>query len=535
MKLRIGVDFDNTIIRYDEAFHRAARERGWIPPGFAASKTAIKDRLIAADGDDLRWQALQAEVYGRLIRHARPFERCPDFLRSALKAGHELFIVSHKSKASHFDPSVSLRGRALDWLRRRRIMRNGHPDPSRIGRANVLFADTRRQKVRMISELGLDVFIDDLRPVLDHPAFPKKTVAIHFDRSDARDWSEVSVRVQVLEQIGPAAFAALFETFGERPVKATPAARGGNNRIFKVELESGRAVTLKRYLLDARDPRDRAGTEFAACSLMWANGIKNVPQPCYLNPDGEFALYSWIEGRPLRAAAVSPGHIRQAARFIARLKDLHRRPSRRRSPEAADSRRSLEDYVRQVERRLGRIRRGVAAAPKASEARRFVEDVVVPLKERVVRSFRSKAGASGLDLRRPLPASERTLSPSDFGFHNALLDRRGRVRFLDFEYFGQDDPAKLVADFRHHVGQDLPPARSDLFERLVSGAFSPAFPRRLELVKGIIAFEWLLIVLNVLTPESLARRRFSNPDVDPDALVALRLKTARRLARRLRP
>ena len=39
------------------------------------------------------------------------------------------------------------------------------------------------------------------------------------------------------------------------------------------------------------------------------------------------------------------------------------------------------------------------------------------------------------------------LSPSDFGFHNALVDDDGQVTFLDFEYAGRDDPAKLVSDF----------------------------------------------------------------------------------------
>ena len=41
-------------------------------------------------------------------------------------------------------------------------------------------------------------------------------------------------------------------------------------------------------------------------------------------------------------------------------------------------------------------------------------------------------------------------SPSDFGFHNALLKDNGKLCFLDFEYFGRDDPVKLMADFIWH-------------------------------------------------------------------------------------
>ena len=47
----------------------------------------------------------------------------------------------------------------------------------------------------------------------------------------------------------------------------------------------------------------------------------------------------------------------------------------------------------------------------------------------------------------PLGEADRVVSPSDFGFHNALRTEDGRLAFLDFEYAGWDDPAKLVCDF----------------------------------------------------------------------------------------
>src|SRR5258708_29751946 len=52
-------------------------------------------------------------------------------------------------------------------------------------------------------------------------------------------------------------------------------------------------------------------------------------------------------------------------------------------------------------------------------------------------------------IRRP-PRS--TLFPyttlfRSFGFHNALLRPSQELCFLDFEYAGHDDPAKMVGDF----------------------------------------------------------------------------------------
>ena len=45
------------------------------------------------------------------------------------------------------------------------------------------------------------------------------------------------------------------------------------------------------------------------------------------------------------------------------------------------------------------------------------------------------------------------LSPSDFGFHNTIKSKK--LYFIDFEYFGLDDPVKLVIDFILHPGMKL--------------------------------------------------------------------------------
>ena len=41
----IGIDFDNTIVSYDDLFHRLATERGLIPAAFPSRKTSMRDFL----------------------------------------------------------------------------------------------------------------------------------------------------------------------------------------------------------------------------------------------------------------------------------------------------------------------------------------------------------------------------------------------------------------------------------------------------------------------------------------------------------
>lgn len=513
--MRIGLDFDNTLICYDPVFSALARARGWAAG--RGSKRLIKERLLKEDGNDLRWQALQAEAYGRTIMSAKPFPGAVEFLRRAREEGHELFIVSHKSEASHFDPSVRLRLWAKRWIAKH----------LRVAPSRCYFESTRAAKVKRIAELKLDLFVDDLEEVLAHPAFPATTAALRFDpaapqaaaRARVRSWRELSQRLCALDALSPEALRAVL-ALGSLPVSAVPVARSGNNRIFKLRLADGRAVLLKNYLLDGRDRRPRAASEFRALELMREEGLRRAPLPLYLDPAGRFALHSFLEGAP--PARPERRHVLQAAAFISALAALKKPKD---YPEAADSRRRLADYPAHLERRFKRAREGACELGHAG-ALAFLDERLKPCADRLTADFERSARAEGLRLDEALPDSERILSPSDFGFHNALAGHRGRLSFVDFEYFGQDDPAKLAADFVHHAAQRAPFELRRLFVLELAKSMPPGFARRFELVQDLIGLEWILIVLNVLAPEARARRRFSDPKLDERALVAQRLERA---------
>jgi hypothetical protein len=102
------------------------------------------------------------------------------------------------------------------------------------------------------------------------------------------------------------------------------------------------------------------------------------------------------------------------------------------------------------------------------------------------------------------------LSPSDFGFHNALVDGP-RIGFLDFEYAGRDDPAKLVCDF---FAQPELPAPQALFEpfvtRLVSSlGLNAQDAARCHALRAAYRVKWACILLNEFLPHDAARRAFA--------------------------
>jgi len=175
---RIGIDFDNTLIDYDEVFRAVARERGLIDERFGGGKEAVRQAVRILPDGEAQWQSLQGAVYGRGIAHAVMFEGAAAFLRGARAAGHEILIVSHKTEYGHHDPErINLRGAALAWMKQQ-----GFFDDGRLGVPveNVRFAHTRAEKIGEIGRLDVTHFIDDLPEVLDDPEFPPGVVKILF-------------------------------------------------------------------------------------------------------------------------------------------------------------------------------------------------------------------------------------------------------------------------------------------------------------------------------------------------------------------
>ena len=78
--MRIGIDLDNTLICYDQAFLRVGQEEGMLPASFAGNKAAVKRALLVERPDGSLWEALQGLVYGRRIDAATLFDGVTEFL-----------------------------------------------------------------------------------------------------------------------------------------------------------------------------------------------------------------------------------------------------------------------------------------------------------------------------------------------------------------------------------------------------------------------------------------------------------------------
>ncbi|PPR61126.1 MAG: hypothetical protein CFH10_01263, partial [Alphaproteobacteria bacterium MarineAlpha4_Bin2] len=151
--MRIGIDFDNTIVCYDEVFHRLALERGIINADVTATKTAVRDALRAKRREH-DWIDLQGEVYGARMNEAKPMDGIFTFLERCRTENRRYFIVSHKTERPIAGQPYNLHTAARSWLA-------SHGVASALNEG-VHFEKNRPDKLSRIEKLGCTHFIDDL-------------------------------------------------------------------------------------------------------------------------------------------------------------------------------------------------------------------------------------------------------------------------------------------------------------------------------------------------------------------------------------
>jgi hypothetical protein len=264
----------------------------------------------------------------------------------------------------------------------------------------------------------------------------------------------------------------------------------------------GQTAALKVYFRHPGDGRDRLGTEYAAVGFCWEQGLRMVPRPLAADPGGEFALYEFIEGDPVTEP--TPGEVAEAVSFLVRLHGLAGHPLALGLPPASEACFSFQALEHNIRERFALLD---GAAGACAALRDFLAGELHPAWEALLAQSRRDARP----YQRELPIEARTLSPSDFGFHNALR-RKGRLVFFDFEYFGWDDPAKTLADLLLHPGMALSLERRHQFaEGLIVGlAAIPGLARRTRLAFPLFGIKWCQILLNEFLPGPMERRAFAD-------------------------
>ncbi|MFA6119448.1 MAG: hypothetical protein WC688_05990 [Parachlamydiales bacterium] len=173
--MRIGIDFDNTIVCYDQAFYLSALEKKLIPENVKPTKESIRNYLRTI-GKENEWTALQGYVYGKGMDLALIYNGVDIFFDQVKKFQFDIYIISHKTKYPYIGPKYDLHIAAKEWLKKQTFFD-----------VDCYFELTLQNKLQRIRELNCDYFIDDLPELLSEENFPKNVKALLFDPNDSYD------------------------------------------------------------------------------------------------------------------------------------------------------------------------------------------------------------------------------------------------------------------------------------------------------------------------------------------------------------
>lgn len=300
---------------------------------------------------------------------------------------------------------------------------------------------------------------------------------------------------------------------------------GRNNRAYRVDGPEG-VCLLKCYSSVPRDGCGRQEAEAAFLRFCAASDIAVVPKILALDAGHRASLLSWIPGGPVTAKDEPSSLLRQSADFLARLFSASQAaPELSGMGNASEACLSLRAHADCGKRRLERLERALKGRSDAlaAEAAAFVRGVVLPLHAEAAAEVCARHAGRSPDAS--IPKSERVVSPSDFGFHNTLLER-GTLRFVDFEYAGWDDIVKAISDFICQPEQLQTQENAEHFFTALS-LVTPDTDRlrqRYALSVRLHCVKWICILLNEFTNLGFTRRTFAEGDISRSKLESSQLE-----------
>ncbi|NDC38199.1 MAG: hypothetical protein EBZ48_09120 [Proteobacteria bacterium] len=286
---------------------------------------------------------------------------------------------------------------------------------------------------------------------------------------------------------------------GASPDTLEPLAGGINNEVFRCESVGCRFV-IKGYAAHRANEHDRFRAELEFLNYATAVAPEFVPQVLGSDETSRSLVLESIEGESFQEGThPSPEDVQCAVIFMRCLNTDIDLAQQYVSGSAAEGFLRLSEHLQNIEQRVTKMSVKHLTASCRAKAKKVIECIRREL-ERLQQStefFITRGFCE--DALNP---RTRCVSPSDFGFHNAIRSSTG-VKLFDFEFAGWDDPVKAVADF------DLQPrvplnVRTNVLRNALP-VWGQDLAARYNVLAPILKLKWACIILGVLNPDRYAR------------------------------
>ena len=316
---------------------------------------------------------------------------------------------------------------------------------------------------------------------------------------------------------------------GQSVSDVTPVLRGRNSQVYRIVCKK-KIYAVKIYPQIKTDARDRIGAEFTGLLFLHRAGVGPIPKPIGQIRKSNCAIYEWVNGAPVKS--ITKSDIDAAISFICDLHKIRTAPGAMRIRPASEACLSGMDVETQIELRFQNLKQ---TARENTKLENYLDGLFAPAFKKISLASKRAYFSAGLDFSRPIKLKQKTLSPSDFGFHNAIKQQNNSLVFMDFEYFGWDDPVKLTCDFLLHPAMKI---SNPLKRRFLRGAFNvfdadKTFRVRTAALFPLYGLRWCMILLNEFNANHWKKRVHAGTSFNQTTAQSRQLVKAEKLLFRL--
>jgi phosphoglycolate phosphatase-like HAD superfamily hydrolase len=181
--LTIGIDFDNTLVCYNNSILKLA-EQNFSLTNCLTSKVEIKSFIINKHGGSA-WTKFQGELYGPGMQYAEPYENAVETISELTSIGAKVLILSHRTKYPYAGERYDLHKYAKAWIRENLKLK----EKNVLDETSAFFFENKAEKIKAIEDNACDFFLDDLVEIIGSKDFPVRTRGILFDNEKKNIWS----------------------------------------------------------------------------------------------------------------------------------------------------------------------------------------------------------------------------------------------------------------------------------------------------------------------------------------------------------
>ncbi len=396
----IGIDFDNTIIDYSNVIKKVIKDKKINIKKKNPRKDDLKNYLILNYGER-EWTKLQGEIYGKYIKFAKLSNGFLSFLKKLNKQNFQIYIISHKTQFPILGKKINLQNAAKVWckanLKTKKI------------KYKIFFANNIDQKIKIIEKEKCNFFIDDLPNILKK--INNKVIKIWFSNKKSKFFFSSTNSSKIFKFIN-----------NQIKTKYKLEKQGYNNNLY---LDKKRNILIKHFKNKNSFKREKFFLE------RFSKENNSIPKVVYINPINTFLAMTELKGKKIKK--VNKNYLDQAIKFIFNLNKNFKNSSRY-SIRAVDHCLNYTNHLTITEKYLKKYNEILLSNLNLNTFYFKLKEDFYYQKKKILKNYKFK------------DQDKKIISPSDFGFRNAIV-RNKKIYFFDFEYSGLDGLTKLLLDF----------------------------------------------------------------------------------------